>query len=120
MDLHLINNAVANVICSITFGGRFEYEDCQFQEMPTLLDEALHVQASMASRVGRTTPSPHLIKNLDSVVGQNVFIHVYFFKNLRYVFYLIFKTFIGSWFISYHTPQSHLSPSSPHTCLPPL
>ncbi|XP_040834394.1 cytochrome P450 2J1-like isoform X5 [Ochotona curzoniae] len=38
-----INNAVSNIICSITFGERFEYHDSQFQELLKLLDEVMHV-----------------------------------------------------------------------------
>uniref|UniRef100_A0A8D0UMT4 Cytochrome P450 2J2 n=2 Tax=Sus scrofa TaxID=9823 RepID=A0A8D0UMT4_PIG len=34
-----INNAVSNIICSITFGKRFDYQDDQFQELLRLLDE---------------------------------------------------------------------------------
>ncbi|XP_049735378.1 cytochrome P450 2J2-like isoform X2 [Elephas maximus indicus] len=34
-----INNAVSNIICSIIFGERFEYQDGQFQELLKLLDE---------------------------------------------------------------------------------
>uniref|UniRef100_F7EGH8 Cytochrome P450 2J2-like n=1 Tax=Monodelphis domestica TaxID=13616 RepID=F7EGH8_MONDO len=39
-DPHLqINNAVSNIICSITFGHRFEYHDSQFRELLMSLDE---------------------------------------------------------------------------------
>uniref|UniRef100_A0A674KAV1 Cytochrome P450 2J2-like n=1 Tax=Terrapene triunguis TaxID=2587831 RepID=A0A674KAV1_9SAUR len=36
-----INSAVSNIICSITFGERFEYHDSQFQELLHLLAETL-------------------------------------------------------------------------------
>lgn len=42
-----IDNAVSNIICSVTFGERFEYQDDQFQEMLQLLDEATHLEASL-------------------------------------------------------------------------
>ncbi|XP_073090119.1 cytochrome P450 2J2 isoform X2 [Manis javanica] len=42
-----INNAVSNIICSITFGERFEYQDDQFQELLRLLDEVVYLQPSM-------------------------------------------------------------------------
>ncbi|OBS75814.1 hypothetical protein A6R68_17734, partial [Neotoma lepida] len=42
-----INNAVSNIICSITFGERFEYHDSRFQEMLKLLDEAICLESSM-------------------------------------------------------------------------
>ncbi|XP_069336173.1 cytochrome P450 2J2-like isoform X1 [Eulemur rufifrons] len=46
-----INNAVSNIICSITFGKRFEYQDGQFQELLRLLDEATCKEASVASQL---------------------------------------------------------------------
>ncbi|XP_036610923.1 cytochrome P450 2J2-like [Trichosurus vulpecula] len=36
-----INNAVSNIICSITFGYRFEYHDSQFWELLKSLDDIL-------------------------------------------------------------------------------
>ncbi|XP_057601040.1 cytochrome P450 2J2-like isoform X1 [Hippopotamus amphibius kiboko] len=42
-----INNAVSNIICSITFGERFDYQDDQFQELLRLLDEAMCLQTSV-------------------------------------------------------------------------
>ncbi|XP_057356233.1 cytochrome P450 2J2 isoform X1 [Manis pentadactyla] len=42
-----INNAVSNIICSITFGERFEYQDDQFQELLRLLDEVVCLEPSM-------------------------------------------------------------------------
>ncbi|XP_052031537.1 cytochrome P450 2J5 isoform X2 [Apodemus sylvaticus] len=67
LDPHLkINNAVSNIICSVTFGERFEYEDCQFQELLKLLDEAMHLQGSVAGqlynafpRIMKYLPGPH-------------------------------------------------------------
>uniref|UniRef100_A0A8C8TG39 Cytochrome P450 2J3-like n=1 Tax=Peromyscus maniculatus bairdii TaxID=230844 RepID=A0A8C8TG39_PERMB len=42
-----INNAVSNIICSITFGERFEYHDRQFQKLLRLLDEAMCLGTSL-------------------------------------------------------------------------
>uniref|UniRef100_A0A452FPH1 Cytochrome P450 family 2 subfamily J member 30 n=1 Tax=Capra hircus TaxID=9925 RepID=A0A452FPH1_CAPHI len=42
-----INNAVSNIICSITFGERFDYQDDQFQELLRMLDEVLNLQTSV-------------------------------------------------------------------------
>ncbi|XP_069087574.1 cytochrome P450 2D15-like isoform X2 [Pleurodeles waltl] len=41
---HFINNASSNVICSITFGDRFEYDDKQFYRLLDLLKE--HMEAA--------------------------------------------------------------------------
>ncbi|XP_006879802.1 PREDICTED: cytochrome P450 2J2-like [Elephantulus edwardii] len=46
-----INNAVSNIICSVTFGERFEYDDARFQELLKLLDEATYLEASMWSEL---------------------------------------------------------------------
>ncbi|XP_041508256.1 cytochrome P450 2J3 isoform X2 [Microtus oregoni] len=52
-----INNAVSNIICSVTFGERFEYHDSQFQEMLRLLDEATCLEASMMCQYPEKTTS---------------------------------------------------------------
>ncbi|XP_027630173.1 cytochrome P450 2J2 isoform X2 [Tupaia chinensis] len=71
-----INNAVSNVICSITFGKRFEYQDSEFQELLKLLDEATFLEASMLCelynifpRIMRFLPGPHqtLFKNWEKL-----------------------------------------------------
>ncbi|XP_008999594.3 cytochrome P450 2J2 isoform X2 [Callithrix jacchus] len=61
-----INNAVSNIICSITFGKRFEYQDGQFQELLKLLDEAIHLEASKTCQlynifpwIMKLLPGPH-------------------------------------------------------------
>ncbi|XP_069334107.1 cytochrome P450 2J2-like [Eulemur rufifrons] len=51
-----INNAVSNIICSITFGKRFEYQDGQFQELLRLLDEVLYMSASVSCQLYNIFP----------------------------------------------------------------
>ncbi|XP_054995792.1 cytochrome P450 2J2-like [Sorex araneus] len=41
-----INNAVSNIICSINFGERFEYQDEKFQGLLKMLDEVVWLEAS--------------------------------------------------------------------------
>ncbi|XP_017399517.1 cytochrome P450 2J2 isoform X3 [Cebus imitator] len=61
-----INNAVSNIICSITFGKRFEYQDGQFQELLKLLDEVIRLEASKTCQlynifpwIMKLLPGPH-------------------------------------------------------------
>ncbi|XP_029417535.1 cytochrome P450 2J3 isoform X2 [Nannospalax galili] len=61
-----INNAVSNIICSFTFGERFDYHDSQFQELLRLLDETVCLEASMicqlynaCSWIMKYLPGPH-------------------------------------------------------------
>uniref|UniRef100_A0A8C6QPY6 Cytochrome P450 2J6 n=1 Tax=Nannospalax galili TaxID=1026970 RepID=A0A8C6QPY6_NANGA len=52
-----INNAVSNIICSVTFGERFDYQDSRFQELLRLLDEALGLESSVLSQLYNVFPS---------------------------------------------------------------
>ncbi|XP_006862546.1 PREDICTED: cytochrome P450 2J2-like [Chrysochloris asiatica] len=52
-----INNAVSNIICSITFGERFEYKDDQFQELLKLVDEVTYLEATKWCQVYNMIPS---------------------------------------------------------------
>nr|AAH16446.1 Cyp2j13 protein [Mus musculus] len=54
-----IYSAVSNIICSITFGERFEYHDSQFQELLQLLDKAMYLGTTslMVHYPGKTTTS---------------------------------------------------------------
>uniref|UniRef100_A0A8D1ZUT8 Cytochrome P450 2J2 n=1 Tax=Sus scrofa TaxID=9823 RepID=A0A8D1ZUT8_PIG len=51
-----INNAVSNIICSITFGERFDYQDDQFQELLKLLDEVMCLQTSVWCQIYNIIP----------------------------------------------------------------
>ncbi|XP_061489202.1 cytochrome P450 2J2-like [Rhineura floridana] len=57
-----INNAVSNIICSITFGDRFDYHDNHFQKLLQLLDETLHLMGSVWGQVYNSFPT--LMKHL--------------------------------------------------------
>ncbi|KAM4873322.1 cytochrome P450 2J2 [Thomomys bottae] len=52
-----INNAVSNIICSVVFGDRFEYQDGQFQKMLKLLDEIIYLEASVIALLYNIFPS---------------------------------------------------------------
>nr|ARO89860.1 cytochrome P450 Cyp2d14 [Andrias davidianus] len=44
---YLLNNAVSNVICSITFGNRFEYDDEKFQRLLQLFEEGIRAESGV-------------------------------------------------------------------------
>ncbi|POI22887.1 hypothetical protein CIB84_013366, partial [Bambusicola thoracicus] len=52
-----INNAVSNVICSITFGNRFEYHDEDFQNLLRLMDETVTHHGKIMSQLYIFFPS---------------------------------------------------------------
>ncbi|XP_072505770.1 cytochrome P450 2J2-like isoform X2 [Notamacropus eugenii] len=61
-----INNAVSNIICSITFGHRFEYHDSQFQDLLKTLDDVTVLLGtwecqlfSMFPRIMKFLPGSH-------------------------------------------------------------
>ncbi|XP_004483926.2 cytochrome P450 2J2-like [Dasypus novemcinctus] len=51
-----INNAVSNIICSVTFGERFEYEDSRFKELLKWLDEIMYMETSMQCQLYNIFP----------------------------------------------------------------
>ncbi|XP_069508830.1 cytochrome P450 2D15-like isoform X1 [Ambystoma mexicanum] len=52
----LVNNAVANVICSIIFGDRFEYTDKKFQKLLHLLEEGLKTGGGLLPQMMNLVP----------------------------------------------------------------
>ncbi|XP_039590603.1 cytochrome P450 2J6-like [Polypterus senegalus] len=54
---YLINNAVANIICSIVFGRRFEYSDQRFQELLHLIFEAVFLEGTIWAQLYNAFPT---------------------------------------------------------------
>ncbi|XP_019474274.1 cytochrome P450 2J2-like isoform X3 [Meleagris gallopavo] len=52
-----INNAVSNIICSVTFGNRFEYHDEDFQSLLRMMDETVTLQGKIMSQLYNAFPS---------------------------------------------------------------
>ncbi|NXV32798.1 CP2J2 protein, partial [Rissa tridactyla] len=52
-----INNAISNIICSVTFGNRFDYHDEDFQKLLRLIDETVGLHASVTSQLYNSFPS---------------------------------------------------------------
>ncbi|KAM4022749.1 cytochrome P450 2D17-like [Anomaloglossus baeobatrachus] len=53
---YLINNAVSNVICSITFGDRFEYNDEKFLRLLALFNAALKAESGLLAQILNEIP----------------------------------------------------------------
>ncbi|XP_008107573.1 cytochrome P450 2J2 isoform X1 [Anolis carolinensis] len=75
-----INNAVSNVICSITFGNRFDYHDSQFQKLLHLLNETGIIQRSIWAQLYNIFPA--LMKQLPGP-------HQTIFKNWEQLKYFV-------------------------------
>ncbi|NXL46617.1 CP2J2 protein, partial [Podilymbus podiceps] len=69
-----INNAISNIICSITFGNRFDYHDDEFQKLLRLIDETVSLHGTIMSQLYNSFPS--IIKFLPGS-------HQTIFKNWR-------------------------------------
>ncbi|XP_065594159.1 cytochrome P450 2J2-like isoform X2 [Cyrtonyx montezumae] len=77
-----INNAVSNIICSVTFGNRFEYHDEEFQNLLRLMDETFALYGSVMSQLYNAFPS--ILKYLPGS-------HQTIFKNLRLLKCFVFE-----------------------------
>uniref|UniRef100_A0A673AJR5 Cytochrome P450, family 2, subfamily AE, polypeptide 1 n=1 Tax=Sphaeramia orbicularis TaxID=375764 RepID=A0A673AJR5_9TELE len=60
----IVNNTVANIICLLVFGHRFEYGDEQFKKMMKLFEQSIQIQVSVLlynafPQLMRCLPGPH-------------------------------------------------------------
>ncbi|KAM9358055.1 uncharacterized protein ABDE67_003558 [Symphorus nematophorus] len=54
---HLIlNNTVSNIICSLVFGHRFEYNDERFRKLMTWFDQSIQIEASIWAQLYNSFP----------------------------------------------------------------
>ncbi|XP_033019313.1 transcription factor 20 isoform X5 [Lacerta agilis] len=53
---YLINNAISNVICFLTFGNRFDYEDQKFQNLLHFLEQSMKEEAGLLPQVLNSLP----------------------------------------------------------------
>ncbi|XP_078497346.1 cytochrome P450 2D15-like [Lissotriton helveticus] len=53
----VINNAVSNVICSITFGDRFEYDDERFRRLLQLFEQSLKAETGFLPQILNVVPA---------------------------------------------------------------
>ncbi|XP_062250672.1 cytochrome P450 2J2-like [Platichthys flesus] len=72
-----INNAVSNIICSLVFGHRFEYDDEKFLTLMKLIDTATQIEGSIWAQLYnefpmlmRRLPGPH--RTLQKIYGEMV------------------------------------------------
>ncbi|XP_074121895.1 cytochrome P450 2J4-like [Sminthopsis crassicaudata] len=54
---YVINNAVSNIICSVTFGNRFEYHDSQFRELLKTVDDVMKLLVRWECQLFNIFPS---------------------------------------------------------------
>ncbi|KAK2835625.1 hypothetical protein Q5P01_016109 [Channa striata] len=85
--LVIMNNAISNVICSLVFGHRFEYNDEKFTRLMKLFDEAVHIQGSIWEQLYnsfpllmRRLPGPHqrvlhIWDETKKFIGEEVKVH---------------------------------------------
>ncbi|NWX09104.1 CP2J2 protein, partial [Caloenas nicobarica] len=52
-----INNAISNIICSLTFGNRFDYHDEDYQKLLWLIDEIVHLRGAIMTQLYDHFPS---------------------------------------------------------------
>ncbi|KAM4722835.1 uncharacterized protein WCC33_009006 [Rhinophrynus dorsalis] len=52
----IINNAVSNVICSIVFGDRFDYDDVKFQKLLHLFEKTLKAESGVLAQIINEVP----------------------------------------------------------------
>ncbi|XP_056304925.1 cytochrome P450 2B4-like isoform X2 [Danio aesculapii] len=53
---HPIQNAVSNIICSIMFGDRFDYDNKRFEYLLKMLNESIMIAGSTAGRIFNLVP----------------------------------------------------------------
>ncbi|NXP58246.1 CP2J2 protein, partial [Chloropsis cyanopogon] len=73
-----VNNAVANVICSLIFGNRFEYHDEDFQRLLNLMNEMTVLHGAVTSQLYNNYPS--IMKYLPGA-HRTIFKHFRTLKN---------------------------------------
>uniref|UniRef100_A0A672TLS7 unspecific monooxygenase n=1 Tax=Strigops habroptila TaxID=2489341 RepID=A0A672TLS7_STRHB len=73
-------HAVSNIICSIVFGDRFDYEDKKFLTLINLLDENRKYQNAIQTQV--CTVTLNTFENDDNILLMNTYSYV--FKNIHY------------------------------------
>lgn len=63
----VINNAVSNVICSITFGDRFEYDDEKFRRLLHLFEESMKAETGFLPQILNVVPA---LVHIPGLVGK--------------------------------------------------
>ncbi|XP_010870782.1 cytochrome P450 2C31 isoform X3 [Esox lucius] len=53
---HMIQNAVSNIICSVVFGGRYDYEDKRFHNLLDIINENIFLTGSALGQIFNLFP----------------------------------------------------------------
>uniref|UniRef100_A0A3B1JT71 Cytochrome P450 2B4-like n=1 Tax=Astyanax mexicanus TaxID=7994 RepID=A0A3B1JT71_ASTMX len=70
--IHKIMNAVSNIICSIVFGDRFEYDDKRFSKLLEIINENIQLSGAPATRMVYVVPFIRHFPGPHQKVWQNV------------------------------------------------
>ncbi|KAM8930687.1 cytochrome P450 2D26-like [Pelodytes ibericus] len=68
---YIMNTAVSNIICSIVFGDRFEYDDDKFQKLLRLFEESLKAESGFMAQVVNAAPWLSHIPGLPQILFQS-------------------------------------------------
>ncbi|KAE8611436.1 hypothetical protein XENTR_v10012451 [Xenopus tropicalis] len=77
---YYINTAVSNIICSIVFGDRFEYDDERYQKLLRLLEATLKAESGPLAQIVTAVPSLSKIPGLSKKIFQP---QIHFFAYLE-------------------------------------
>ncbi|KAG2460795.1 CP2K1 protein, partial [Polypterus senegalus] len=78
----IINSAVSNVICSIVFGDRFDYEDPQFLYLQVILNKNLQLVTSPQMQLYNIYPFLELFLPVQKQATKNIIDYRKFFKSV--------------------------------------
>uniref|UniRef100_W5KHS0 Cytochrome P450 2B4-like n=1 Tax=Astyanax mexicanus TaxID=7994 RepID=W5KHS0_ASTMX len=70
--IHPIMNAVSNIICSIVFGDRFEYDDRRFAELLEIINENIRFSGSPVAQIFNLVPFIKHLPGPQQKIRQNL------------------------------------------------
>uniref|UniRef100_A0A8D0CE54 Cytochrome P450 n=1 Tax=Salvator merianae TaxID=96440 RepID=A0A8D0CE54_SALMN len=87
---YLLNNAVSNIICSLTFGHRFDYEDQEFQKLLLLFENSMGEVVGLLPQLIEIAPCLLYIPTLRKKISENQS------RMIAYIYKMV-KSHIDTW-----------------------